>query len=123
RQAGVVDRLDDALHVLLADAVKLKPLARGDPQRAVSPARGDLVFKEVLLGGQAPAGDFRPHHENPGLVLSRALERRPLIPVILLIRSVMLQKRNVPLFVMRNRGGEILLNRSRKPVALLFITL
>jgi len=81
-----VDRLDQVADALLRDAVELERLARGDAQRAVGEAAGELIVHEVLRGGDDAAGLARAHHD--GVFLARLA----LVAVILLVDAVELDE-------------------------------
>ncbi len=71
-------------------------------------AVGELVEGEVLVGGEAPAGDPHPHHELPDLVVAALFALGGAVAVITLIDAVEFQQA-VTGFVERRRGvGEIL---------------
>ena len=68
--------------------MKLDALARRDPQRPVGIAVGERVERQVLVGGQAPAGDADAHHELPDLVVAALLALGGAVAVIPLINAV-----------------------------------
>ena len=87
-QQHPVDLADGLAQVALQDAVELEGLARGDAQRAVAEAVGQLVEAEVLLGGDDARGDAGPDHEVPLLVVAGLLEGGGGVTVVLLVGAV-----------------------------------
>ena len=93
RQQAFVDAADRRLQVVLEHAVKLKLLARRDPQAAVADGLGKLVTGEILAGRQASAHHAHSYHELVGGLLAFLLQRPPRVAVVLLVRAVKLENR------------------------------
>jgi hypothetical protein len=65
--------------------VKLKLLARRDPQAAVADRLRKVVTSQILKGGKASPHDAHPHHELVGVLLAFIFERPSQVTVILLV--------------------------------------
>src|SRR5439155_22507854 len=107
RQQRLVDRCDRRLQPRFQYAVKLDALPRRDTQRAIGITVGKIVEREVLVGGQASAGDADAHHELPDLVVAALLALGGAVAVVALIDAVKLEEAIPGLVEGVRRVGEI----------------
>ncbi len=70
-------------------------------------AVGEGVEREVLLGGEAPAGNAHTHHELPHLVVAALLALGRAVAVVALIDAVKLEQAVAGIVERRLAAGEI----------------
>ena len=80
---------------------------------------GERVERQILLGGEPPAGDADAHHELPYLVVAALLALGGAIPVVALIDPVEFEKRVALLVERRGVVREIASDVTAQLVALL----
>src|SRR4029077_16907432 len=116
-QQGVVDGADRFLDIALEHAMKLKVLARRNPQRAVGPSPADLVVCDVCVRRHDASRNSRPDHQLVVLVQASGTSFLTAIAIILLIDSVELEQL---LGVVTKRGrvlDKLLFDQATKVVA------
>src|SRR5207302_9861274 len=94
-----------------------------DPQRTVAVAVGQLVDHQVLRAAQHTSRDLAPHHELVRRLGVRAALRAPLVPILLLIRTVELEELRALVRDVRGTLGELGGDLPAQAVALLLDSL
>jgi len=89
---ALVQRLDQRLHIGLADAVELEILPGGDPDGVVAIGRRQIIGQQILLGSQTAARELGAYHELPGAIQSLLLALAARVAVILLVGAMELQQ-------------------------------
>src|SRR5207245_10082227 len=110
----VADRLSD---VALQQAVQLKILAGGDPQRPVGPAPADVVVRDVGIGRDEASRDARPDHQLVVLVEATRASLLAAVAIVLLVDAMELEKL---LGIVAERGRvleQLLFDESSKVIA------
>src|SRR5262249_50998310 len=120
RHERLVDGLHAALQVALENTVELEVLARRDANRAVAPAVGDIVVRDVAVRADLAAGDAGSDHQLVVAVEAALARLLALVAVVLLVDPVELEDMDVGLVEHGGVLSKVVCDRAAQGAAGLF---